>query len=111
MSHLPDRAWLLIRGVAVTAALFLLAPYPVESSMQRIDLSPEPDKVLSCTMADVSEEQHVVRDPAIPAPDGPRVAAGEPALDGERVSHPDPAPPQVCPLHHDTEPGPPQGRP
>jgi hypothetical protein len=95
-----------MQGFTVTAVL-LVAGLPVESAVQLVQPSTEVEKAVSCTVARPSDER-ATRDRPVP---NPRVAAGEQAPESERAPRPDPAPPMVCPLHPEQEPGPPRGRP
>src|SRR2546427_279757 len=70
-SHLAGR---LVWGLTVAA--LLLGTLPVEGAVQLVQQSQEPEKAVSCTVGGAPSAR-VARDPDIPIPDGPRVAAGE----------------------------------
>jgi len=98
-SHLAGR---LVWGLTVAA--LLLGTLPVEGAVQLVQQSQEPEKAVSCTVGGAPSAR-VARDPDIPIPDGPRVAAGERAPDSDLDD------PHVCPLHPEQEPVPPRPNP
>ena len=106
---MSSRAWHLVQGLTV-AAVLVLAALPVESALQLAQPLPETEKAASCTVPGPSPGR-VTRDQDKPLPDGPRVAAGKRAPEGHQEPRPDPAHPEVCPLHLEQQPGPPRARP
>ena len=88
----------------LTVAALLLGTLSVESAVPLVQQSQEPEKAVSWRVGGAPPER-VARDPDIPIPDGPRVAAGERAPDSDLDD------PHVCPLHPEQEPVPPRPNP